>query len=126
PAALAATAMGLGSFIAQLIRDVGQTGNTGTETVGPFPAIWWVATPSLLPPVALAGLVIILRLTRVRSTSLFLLLFMALALGRYLISGAEVLPALELILYYYPVGFIAGVMLSEPLTSPARGKQRAI
>jgi len=89
-----------------------------------LPAIWWVATPALLPVVAVAGLVVVLRTRR----ALLVVTYLGVAVGavvvRQVSGGAALGDALWSSLASYPMLFAAAFMVTEPLTLPPRRWQQ--
>lgn len=89
------------------------------STLGLAPALWWVATPLLLPVVLVAGLVIVTKTRRYLMVGVFLAVALATSV---IVAGANSYPvteALRLDIMSGPLVFFAAVMLTEPLTSPA-------
>ncbi len=89
-------------------------------------ASWWIATPALLPvTVVVAGLILYktqklqMGLTFIATAVVMILLVAALRGG---ISPQDIGTALT----SWPLVFLAGVMLCEPLTLPPRRKQQLI
>jgi len=79
---------------------------------------WWIATPAMLPVVALGALLLLDR-TRRLDIGLLLIAITVVIIGtRITLSGAEPLDAYLSVLQLYPVVFLAGFMLTEPLTLP--------
>lgn len=91
---------------------------------GGFPAAWWVATPTLLPLVAMAGLVVVLRTGRVLLVVTYVVGALAVLLPRLVSSGTEPVDALLTAFQSYPLVFAACFMLTEPLTLPPRRWQQ--
>ena len=91
---------------------------------GGFGATWWVATPALLPVVAVAALVVVLRTRRFALVATYLAVALAVLLPRLVAAGAAPLDALLTALQSYPLVFAAGFMLTEPLTLPPRRWQQ--
>lgn len=97
--------------------------------IGTFSS-WWVGTPALVVPVALLGLVVLWRTSRVRIVALFVLVAVATALVRDVTISAQFGLAfsagesLTLALLQSPVLFLGAFMLSEPLTLPPRRWQQ--
>jgi ferredoxin-NADP reductase len=91
---------------------------------GGFAATWWVATPALLPVVALAALVVVLRTRRGALVATYLAVALAVLLPRLIAAGASPVDALLTALQSYPLVFAAGFMLTEPLTLPPRRRQQ--
>jgi ferredoxin-NADP reductase len=94
-------------------------------------AAWWLGTPVMLPFVALATLLILYRTHRLTMGLVFIAL--AAVLTTYMsvrngnsIDGATVLSALGTAFASSPIVFLAGFMLSEPLTLPPRRWQQLV
>lgn len=88
-------------------------------------ASWWVATPVLLP-VTLAAAVLVLYKTRRQVMSLvFLGVAVPLIVLSQLSYGTSPLEAMTM-LTSWPLLFFVGIMLSEPLTLPAKRWQQVI
>ena len=87
-------------------------------------ASWWVATPGLFI-VALLGAFLVLYKTRMLAVGgLFAGISWALIILSGIIRGDEIGGILAVALASWPVIFIAGFMLSEPLTLPPRRWQK--
>ncbi|WP_028048689.1 hypothetical protein [Cellulomonas sp. URHD0024] len=91
---------------------------------GGFPAAWWVATPALLPVVALAGLAVVLRTRRALLVATYLVASLAVVVSRLVSDGSPPLDALVTAFQSYPLVFAACFMLTEPLTLPPRRRQQ--
>jgi ferredoxin-NADP reductase len=87
-------------------------------------AAWWVATPPLLPFTAVAAFLILYRTHRLPMGLLFVALSSALITTTVTLAGTPALEALALSFTSYPIVFLAGFMLSEPLTLPPRRWQQ--
>lgn len=87
---------------------------------------WWVATPPLLPLVALGALLILWRTRRLGTGLVYLAVAGGVLVTRSVLFGADVPTALAFTFLSSPVVFAAGFMLSEPLTMPPRAWQRAL
>lgn len=79
---------------------------------------WWVATPGMVPITLLAAILILHRTGKLRMG----VVFIAVAVGALFVQGTDPITALT----SWPLLFVAGVMLSEPLTMPPRAKQQFI
>jgi ferredoxin-NADP reductase len=95
-------------------------------------AAWWVGTPALALPVALLGLVVLMRTEKVRVVALFLVIAVAVGILRNVVqlSGAG-LPfdlgmTLSSVVLSSPFLFLGAFMLSEPLTLPPRRWQQYV
>ena len=91
---------------------------------GGFGAMWWVATPALLPVVALAALAVVVRTRRLALVATYLAAALVVLLPRLVAAGAAPLDALLTAVQSYPLVFAAGFMLTEPLTLPPRRWQQ--
>jgi len=78
--------------------------------------IWWIATPAMLPVVALGALLLLDRTRRLDIGVLLVVLVVAIIGTRVTLTGATPLDAYLSILVLYPVVFLAGFMLTEPIT----------
>ncbi|MFT4122378.1 MAG: FAD-dependent oxidoreductase [Microbacteriaceae bacterium] len=86
---------------------------------------WWVATPPLFPIVLVGALVVLLRVRRLPLAVLFVAVATAIELARYLPTTTPA-DAAATIFLSLPTVFLAGFMLSEPLTLPPLRWQRAL
>jgi glycine betaine catabolism B len=95
---------------------------------GPVPgfsyAAWWLGTPFLLLPVAIAAFAILYRTQRLTLGLVFLAVAVASIALRYVIGGDSPLDGVSYLLLSSPAVFFAGFMLSEPLTLPPRRWQQ--
>lgn len=87
-------------------------------------AVWWVGTPSLLPAVLIVGLLIVRKIRRFS-------MFVACIVASYVTAAAYALhrdvamfDALVQHTVSWPIFFFASVMVTEPLTTPPRHRQR--
>ena len=87
---------------------------------------WWVGTPLLLGPVAIAAFLVLYRTQRLTMGVAFLVLAIIVGFGGALLRGGDVNGALSLALLSSPIVFFAGFMLSEPLTLPPRRWQQLL
>lgn len=85
---------------------------------------WWIATPALLPVVAVGALLLLDRTRRLDVALVFLGLAIVLIGARLVVTGSDPLAAVTTVLQLFPVVFLAGFMLSEPLTLPPLRWQR--
>lgn len=83
-------------------------------------AIWWVASAVLLPVVALLALAIVRKLRRFDLFVSFVLASLLTLAWWYRSSGTTVLVAWQQMFLSWPLLFLGGVMLTEPLTGPVR------
>lgn len=101
------------------------------EVVGVAPpdrlyTTWWVASEPLFWFVLAGALLVLMRTRRLGTGLVFVLVAGVLLTYAGTALGSSVGDAVRLIAYSSPVIFLAGFMLSEPLTLPPRGRQRAI
>jgi len=89
-------------------------------------AAWWVATPSLLPVVALAGLAVVLRTRHVAPVVAYLLTGLAVVVPDLVAGGYAPGEALLTAVGSYPLLFAGTIMLTEPSTLPPRRGQRVV
>jgi glycine betaine catabolism B len=87
-------------------------------------AKWWVGTPFLLLPVAIAAFLVLYRTQRLTMGVVFLVVAAASVVLRYVVAGSSPADALQYVLLSSPAVFFAGFMLSEPLTLPPRRWQQ--
>jgi glycine betaine catabolism B len=87
-------------------------------------AAWWIATPWLLPFTAIAAFVVLYRTHRLTMGLTFIVLAAGLITYTGVSNGTPFGTALGLALTSYPIVFLAGFMLSEPLTLPPRRWQQ--
>lgn len=85
---------------------------------------WWIATPALLPVVAVGALLLLDRTRRLDVGLIFVSLTIILIGIRLVATGTAPLGAVTTVLQLFPVVFLAGFMLSEPLTLPPRRWQQ--
>ncbi len=85
-------------------------------------AIWWVATPALLPLTLIIGLLVVKKIRRFPLFLTFLFASVATVLfsNGYLLKNG--FASLQEIFVSWPIIFFGTVMLTEPLTTPARKK----
>lgn len=85
---------------------------------------WWIANSAMTWPVALLALLVLWRIRKVGIGLTFVAVASALVVLGRANSGSAVGDALSLALVSSPVIFLAGFMLSEPLTLPPRRIQQ--
>ncbi|RYF27150.1 MAG: hypothetical protein EOO17_06405, partial [Chloroflexi bacterium] len=89
-------------------------------------ATWWVATPFLLPIVAIAGLLIIAKTRRYAMVGAFIATAAITIAVVASLTNYSVIDALRLDILSGPLLFFAAIMLTEPLTSPAIKKWQIV
>lgn len=87
---------------------------------------WWIATPPMLPFVAVGALLICYRTSVVTVAIAYILVAGVLRTFQFLAFGIPLGDALATILGSLPLVFAAGFMLSEPQTLPPRWWQRIL
>jgi ferredoxin-NADP reductase len=87
---------------------------------------WWIANPVLLPFVAVGALIVLYRTRKLALGLTFVLLSTAIITLRLTLVGQPLLDSLWLALGSFPIVFLAGFMLSEPLTLPPRRWQQLL
>ena len=92
--------------------------------VGQGVGFWWIATPALLPAVAVGALLLLDRTRRLDVGLIFVALTVVIIGARLVLTGTAPLGAVTTVLQLFPVVFLAGFMLSEPQTLPPRDWQR--
>ncbi|TAJ48021.1 MAG: FAD-dependent oxidoreductase [Herbiconiux sp.] len=90
------------------------------------PSGWWVATPVLLPVVVVGAFLVLYRTGRLAIGGTFVLLALVIVTARMVILGSSFGDALWLAVGSFPIVFLAGFMLSEPLTLPPRRGQQLL
>lgn len=106
-----------GGFAASLV---------GVATGQFWKPIWWVGTAWLLPVVAVCAFLILFRTRRLPMGLLFVAVATAGGILFYLSLGSDVASAATFALVSAPTVFLAGFMLSEPLTLPPRRRQQLV
>lgn len=79
---------------------------------------WWIATPAMIPVTLLVAAMLLYRTKKVRMG----MIFIAAAIVFLFLRGTDPLTALT----SWPILFVAGIMLTEPLTLPPRARQQYI
>ena len=87
---------------------------------------WWVASPVLLPFVAVGAFLILYRTRKLLVGVIFMVLAVLLAVGAMLAFGSPIDAALQVALWSSPVVFLGGFMFSEPLTLPPLRRQQLV
>jgi len=87
-------------------------------------AVWWVATGLLLPFTVIGALLVLYRSRRLPVGLTFVVIAAAIVMVRLVSSGTGVGDALVSTFTSFPLVFLAGFMLSEPLTLPPRRWQQ--
>lgn len=106
-----------GGFVASLI---------GVAAGQFWKPIWWVGTAWLLPFVIVAAFLILFRTRRLPMGAVFIGVAAIAGIAFYLLIGSDVRSAATFALVSAPTFFLAGFMLSEPLTLPPRRWQQLV
>jgi ferredoxin-NADP reductase len=106
-----------GGFVASLI---------GVAAGQFWKPIWWVGTAWLLPFVVVAAFLILFRTRRLPMGGVFIAVAAIAGIAFYLFIGADLSSAVSFALISAPTIFLAGFMLSEPLTLPPRRWQQLV
>ncbi len=93
-------------------------------SLGQGVGFWWIATPALLPAVAVGALLLLDRTRRLDVGLIFIGLTIVIIGARLVLTGTAPLGAITTVLQLFPVVFLAGFMLSEPQTLPPRRWQK--
>lgn len=88
--------------------------------------VWWVATPALLVPVIVGGLLVVQKIRRFDLVLSYLITAALLHMGLSLYRGAPFVDTLQGTLVSWPVLFFAFFMLTEPLSTPPQRRERII
>ncbi|MCU1425194.1 MAG: hypothetical protein JWM51_1485 [Microbacteriaceae bacterium] len=87
-------------------------------------AVWWVATGALLPLTAIGAFLVLYRSRRLAVGVTFVVIAAVIGAARIAALGTDPIAALASALTSFPLVFLAGFMLSEPLTLPPRRWQQ--
>ena len=94
-----------------------------------YSAIWWVATPIMLPFVLIGGLLLVRRIQRELMVFIFISISLILiAISSVFYAGGlnEFIPNMQRSILSSSIFFLAFVMLTEPITSPSTKKLQGI
>lgn len=105
-------------YVVQSVLDIDPTNRVG--------ASWWVASADLLPWVAIAVVLVLYRTRRLDLGALFLVVALPLVMLGLHHFGQPWGDAARTALQTSPLLFLAGFMLSEPLTLPPRRHQQLV
>jgi ferredoxin-NADP reductase len=95
----------------------------------PISASWWIGNKQLLPFVVVGAFLVLWRTRRLDIGVLFVAVaavLITLGLHHVAAPGAPLSDSIRTMAYAYPIVFLAGFMLSEPLTLPPRRTQQLI
>lgn len=89
-------------------------------------AIWWIATPAMLPLVILVGLFIVRKIRRFTMFFTFLSVSITTFLLFSIFKGKDIADDLQIFFLSFPVIFLGTVMLTEPVTTPPTRKLQMV
>lgn len=89
-------------------------------------ATWWITTPAMIPITLLVGGVILYKTKRLQMGGVFVAVSVGLLGIQALFDGSISIDTVASAITSWPILFVAGVMLSEPLTLPPRRNQQFI
>lgn len=123
---IAAASKYLVAFRGRHIFNPAAFGAAAVTLLGLGAAAWWAANPAMLPVVLLCTIVILYRTRKLTMGAVFLVLAVGILVMRLAAGGTDPASALQLVLVSYPVLFLLGFMLTEPLTLPPRRWQQLL
>lgn len=89
-------------------------------------ATWWIATPAMIPITFIVAIAILYKTKRLKMGVLFVAVSVGLLGLQAVIDGSISVDTFVSAVTSWPLLFVAGVMLSEPLTLPPRRCQQYI
>ena len=89
-------------------------------------ATWWIATPAMIPITLIVAVAILYKTKRLQMGALFVAVSVGLLGLQAVIDGSISVDTFVSAVTSWPLLFVAGVMLSEPLTLPPRRHQQYI
>jgi ferredoxin-NADP reductase len=89
-------------------------------------ALWWPGSAVMLPFVAVGALLVLYRTQRLVVGAVFVAVAVASLVVQAAVGGFDAVQALQTAFTSYPIVFLAGFMLSEPLTLPPRRWQQLV
>ncbi|GAB3545834.1 hypothetical protein GCM10027404_05070 [Arthrobacter tumbae] len=101
-------------------------GAAAVTLLGLGAAAWWAANPAMLPLVLICTILILYRTRKLSMGAVFLVLAVGILVVRLAAGGTDPIAALQLVFVSYPVLFLLGFMLTEPLTLPPRRWQQLL
>lgn len=96
------------------------------SVVGLVYASWWVGSPALLPVTAIVALLILYKTEKLQMGLAFLVVSMGIIYVSSIAQNGASIHALWLTLTSWPLVFLMGIMLSEPLTAAPRRWQQIL
>ncbi len=89
-------------------------------------ASWWVGNLYMAPFVIIAGILITRKIRRADMVVTFFVVASAVTIINSILTGTDVIKAIEFILVYSFLPFLGFVMLTEPMTTPPSKKLRIV
>lgn len=89
-------------------------------------ASWWVASPGLLPVTLLVALLLLYKTQKLLIGGVYVAVAIGALMVQALMRGDLSSESLLMLVTSWPLLFVAGVMLSEPLTLPPKRKQQLV
>ena len=89
-------------------------------------ATWWVATPKMLPFVAIGGFLLVRKIRRGNLVWSFFVTAVLSVLAPTILSGGNIISSFWHLLAYSPLVFFACIMLTEPISTPPRQNLRIL
>lgn len=123
---LAAASKYLVAFRGRHIFNPAAFGAVAVTLLGLGAAAWWAANPAMLPVVLLCTALILYRTRKLPMGAVFIVLAVGILVVRLAAGGTDPATALQLVFVSYPVLFLLGFMLTEPLTLPPRRWQQLL
>jgi len=128
-AALASTAAALSKYVLAINkRHIFNPAAMGAFIASLFGGLtlWWIGTPIMLPFVLVLGLLIVRKIRRFDLFLSFVLVASLIFIIQAILSGEAPLQALSQHYLSWPLFFFAGVMLTEPFTTPPTRRLRIV
>ncbi|MEC5198100.1 ferredoxin-NADP reductase/Na+-transporting NADH:ubiquinone oxidoreductase subunit NqrB [Arthrobacter sp. PL16] len=112
------------AFRGRHIFNPAATGAVVATLLGVGAAAWWVANAYMLPVVAVGAALLLYRTRKLSMGAVFLVVAIGILLFNLVQGGMTVSAGLQLVLTSYPVLFLLGFMMTEPLTLPPLRRQQ--
>ncbi|MTD15747.1 hypothetical protein GIS00_17575 [Nakamurella sp. YIM 132087] len=128
--ALAGVFAGLSKFVlawrGRHIANPAAIGVVLVTVIGQGASVWWVASEALFWPTLVGALLVLFRTRRLGFALIFVIPALLMTIKAQTDFGATLGAGIETALYSAPILFLAGFMLSEPLTQAPLRWQRAV
>jgi ferredoxin-NADP reductase len=83
-------------------------------------SFWWVGAPALFSLVAVVGFLVVRKIHRFTIVIPFLIVSLGILVVQGLVGGGQMMDLMKQYTLSWPLVFFATIMLTEPLTAPAR------